>query len=86
MTVLLFFVSLYLIFEDCLYLTIFIFCDLKNKFISGDMLCTLIQQKAESSPEYNIMYLILHLIFKLIKIYIYIKNIHFVKDENNVNF
>ena len=39
---LLFFVSLYLIFEDCLYLTIFIFCDLKNKIISGDKPCTLI--------------------------------------------
>ena len=42
MTVLLFFVTLYLIFEDCLYLTIFIFCDLENKFISGDKTCRLI--------------------------------------------
>ena len=39
---LLFFVSLCLIFEDCLYLTIFIFCDLKNKFFSGDKPCSLI--------------------------------------------
>jgi hypothetical protein len=30
------------LFDICLYLTIFIFCDLKNKFISGDKLCMLI--------------------------------------------
>ena len=65
MTVLLFFVSLYLIFEDCPYLTIFIFCDLKNKFISGDKPCSLILSSKKHRVVQNrilcIKYYILYL-------------------------